>query len=54
MMITEKVEATIKQIRDALSANPPDFENAKTLAVQLKYWQGLENAAKEWSPKIAL
>lgn len=50
----EKVEETIQQIRDALSADPPDFESAKTLAVQLKYWQGLENAAKEWSPKIAL
>lgn len=50
---TEKVDATIQSIRDALSADPPDFEQAKTLSVQLKYWQGLENAAKEWTPPLA-
>jgi molecular chaperone HscB len=47
----EKVDETIAALKAAFSGNPPSFQEAKGLAVQLKYWQGLENAAKEWSPK---
>jgi hypothetical protein len=46
-----KVEQTISSIRDAFSENPPNLTAAKVLTVQLKYWQGLEEAAKEWTPK---
>ncbi|KAK4684475.1 molecular chaperone HscB, partial [Tremellales sp. Uapishka_1] len=47
----EKVQATIQALHEAFSRQPPDFEGAKGLAVQLKYWVGLESAAKEWSPR---
>jgi molecular chaperone HscB len=47
----EKVDETIAALKAAFSGDPPRFQEAKGLAVQLKYWQGLENAAKEWSPK---
>ncbi|RSH91888.1 hypothetical protein EHS25_009258 [Saitozyma podzolica] len=47
----EKVEETIAAIKEAFSSEPPDFEGARTLAIQLKYWLGLEAAAKEWTPK---
>ena len=50
-MIAEKVLATIEGIKQAFSADPPNITGAKALAVQLKYWQGLEEAAKEWTPK---
>lgn len=46
-----KVHETIESIREAFSKDPPNLAGAKTLAVQLKYWQGLEEAAKEWTPK---
>lgn len=48
---TEKVKATTASIKDAFSADPPNLAGAKVLAVALKYWQGLEEAAKEWSPQ---
>ncbi|RXK35903.1 Fe-S protein assembly co-chaperone HscB [Tremella mesenterica] len=48
-----KVTTTIRSIEETLSSDPPDLGAAKILAVQLKYWQGLENAAKEWeSPRF--
>jgi molecular chaperone HscB len=47
----EKVDETISALKEAFAGDPPDFKQAKGLAVQLKYWQGLEEAAKEWSPK---
>lgn len=47
----EKVDETISALKEAFAGDPPDFRGAKGLAVQLKYWQGLEEAAKEWSPK---
>lgn len=46
-----KVEQTISSIRNAFSEDPPNLTSAKVLTVQLKYWQGLEEAAKEWTPK---
>jgi molecular chaperone HscB len=49
--VVEKVEETIAAIKAAFSSEPPDFEGARTLAIQLKYWLGLEAAAKEWTPK---
>jgi molecular chaperone HscB len=48
---TAKVDETIALLKEAFSSDPPDLVEAKSLAVQLKYWQGLENAAKEWSPQ---
>jgi len=47
----EKVDETIAALKEAFAGDPPEFQKAKGLAVQLKYWQGLEEAAKEWSPK---
>jgi len=44
------VKTTIASLKEAFSAQPPNLAEAKILAVQLKYWQGLEEAAKEWSP----
>ena len=46
-----KVDETIAALKEAFSRDPPNLTEAKSLAVQLKYWQGLENAAKEWSPQ---
>jgi molecular chaperone HscB len=46
-----KVDETIAALKEAFSGDPPNLTEAKSLAVQLKYWQGLENAAKEWSPQ---
>jgi hypothetical protein len=46
----EKVESTIASLKEALSASPPDLALAKTLTIQLRYWTGLEAAAKEWAP----
>jgi molecular chaperone HscB len=46
----EKVKATIASIKEALETDPPNLAGTKILSVQLKYWQGLEDAAKEWSP----
>ncbi|WWC72017.1 Fe-S protein assembly co-chaperone HscB [Kwoniella pini CBS 10737] len=43
----EKVEYMIKQLHSAFSETPPNLDLAKELAVQLRYWRGLENAAKE-------
>lgn len=49
--MVDKVQSTISAIKAAFSKNQPDLKEAKVLAVQLKYWQGLEEAAKEWKPK---
>lgn len=46
----EKVQSTIEDLKSALSTSPPDFDLAKTLTIQLRYWTGLEAAAKEWAP----
>jgi len=45
-----RVEQTIANLIKAFSEDPPNLVEAKELAIQLKYWQGLEHAAKEWSP----
>ncbi|KAL7418397.1 molecular chaperone [Cryptotrichosporon argae] len=42
----EKVEATTSALHAAFSAQPPDLEHARALVTQLKYWVGLEEAAK--------
>jgi molecular chaperone HscB len=47
----EKVDETIAALKAAFGRDPPNLEEAKGLAVQLKYWMGLEEAAKEWSPR---
>jgi molecular chaperone HscB len=46
-----KVQETIAALKNAFAEDPPNLTEAKGLSVQLKYWQGLENAAKEWSPQ---
>jgi molecular chaperone HscB len=47
----DKVQSTIASIKEAFEADPPNLAGAKILSVQLKYWQGLEDAAREWTPK---
>ncbi|GMK56678.1 hypothetical protein CspeluHIS016_0305180 [Cutaneotrichosporon spelunceum] len=42
-----KVDDVSAAIADALATEPPDFARAKELAVELKYWVGLELAARE-------
>lgn len=37
----------MRQITNVLSKEPPELEKAKAMAVELKYWVGLETAAKE-------
>jgi molecular chaperone HscB len=49
--VTEKVQATIAALQAAFSTDPPDLSEAKSLTVQLRYWLGLEAAAKEWTPE---
>ncbi|WVR07681.1 Fe-S protein assembly co-chaperone HscB [Kwoniella sp. DSM 27419] len=43
----EKVVETINSLVLAFSENPPNLSEAKDLAVQLRYWRGLEDAARE-------
>ncbi|KAK8853213.1 Fe-S protein assembly co-chaperone HscB [Kwoniella newhampshirensis] len=43
----EKVSDLIQSLTTAFSQTPPNLDEAKILAVQLRYWQGLEKAAKE-------
>lgn len=45
--VAEKVVDLTQRITQALSKEPPELENAKDMAVELKYWVGLEHAAKE-------
>jgi hypothetical protein len=35
-------------LKRAFAQSPPDLEAAKRFTVELKYWRGLEDAAKEW------
>jgi hypothetical protein len=49
-LIKARVEQTTSGLKKAFSEDPPNLVAAKELAIQLKYWQGLETAAKEWSP----
>ncbi|ORX40529.1 hypothetical protein BD324DRAFT_574695 [Kockovaella imperatae] len=46
----ERIESTIAQITEAFSQQPPDIVGAKGLAVQLRYWRGLEDAIRDWEP----
>ncbi|WVF73085.1 Fe-S protein assembly co-chaperone HscB [Kwoniella sp. CBS 6097] len=43
----EKVIETTSRLSEAFGQNPPDLHEAKNLAVQLRYWRGLEDAAKD-------
>ncbi|WVR00267.1 Fe-S protein assembly co-chaperone HscB [Kwoniella sp. CBS 9459] len=43
----EKVVETTARLSQAFSQNPPDLHEAKNLAIQLRYWRGLEDAAKD-------
>lgn len=42
-----KVDAVVAKITAAFSRDPPDLDEAKRLCVELKYWVGLEEAARE-------
>ncbi|BEJ13672.1 hypothetical protein CspHIS471_0308460 [Cutaneotrichosporon sp. HIS471] len=42
-----KADDVTRQIKEALSKDPPDLQEAKQLAVELKYWVGLDHAARE-------
>lgn len=53
ILLLAKVSVTIQQIIDALNEDPANLRAAKVLATSLKYWQGLEHAAKEWKPSSA-
>ena len=46
----ERITTTIASLTEAFSQTPPDFAGAKELAVQLRYWKGLEDATKDWAP----
>ncbi|ODO05712.1 Fe-S protein assembly co-chaperone HscB [Cryptococcus amylolentus CBS 6273] len=43
----EKVSEITQALTAAFSETPPKLDEAKVLAVQLKYWMGLEKAAKD-------
>ena len=47
-----RVQAAIESIKEAFGSDPPNLAGARILAVKLKYWQGLEEAAKDWTPKL--
>ena len=47
---SERVQTTIASLLDAFSQDPPNLQGAKDLAVQLRYWHGLEEATKDWAP----
>ena len=46
----ERIATTIASLTEAFSQTPPDFAGAKELAVQLRYWRGLDDATKDWEP----
>ncbi|WVQ72663.1 Fe-S protein assembly co-chaperone HscB [Cryptococcus sp. DSM 104548] len=43
----ENVQEIIQALTAAFAETPPKLDEAKVLAVQLKYWMGLEKAAKD-------
>ncbi|OCF38211.1 Fe-S protein assembly co-chaperone HscB [Kwoniella heveanensis BCC8398] len=43
----EKVVETTSRLSQAFAQNSPDLHEAKNLAIQLRYWRGLEDAAKD-------
>ncbi|WVO14253.1 Fe-S protein assembly co-chaperone HscB [Cryptococcus depauperatus] len=45
----EHVKNLIKSLDEAFSEEPPDLDQAKILAVQLRYWMGLQKTARERS-----
>lgn len=47
VLTVERIKGVIEKLKEAFSKNPPDLKGAKELAVELKYWVGLEEAAKE-------
>ncbi|CAD6575427.1 MAG: hypothetical protein TREMPRED_001418 [Tremellales sp. Tagirdzhanova-0007] len=49
---SSRVQAAIESIKEAFGSDPPNLAGARILAVKLKYWQGLEEAAKDWTPKL--
>lgn len=42
-----RIQETVDRLQAAFSQTPPNMEQAKELAVQLKYWYTMEAAAKE-------
>ncbi|KAJ3148506.1 hypothetical protein HDU86_007436 [Geranomyces michiganensis] len=44
----ERVEQTIKGISEAFRAK--DLQRARSLTVQLRYWQNIAKAADDWAP----
>lgn len=44
------LEATVERLASAFESQPPDLEEAREAAVQLRYWTNIEKAAREWSP----
>lgn len=43
----DRIDGTIREL--ATHIGEKDWEAARKLTVQLKYWLGIENAAKEWA-----
>lgn len=43
---TDKIKETLEEIERAVHAK--DWTLTREAAVRLKYWQGIEDAAREW------
>lgn len=41
---------TLAQLESAFAQAPPDTQRIKALAIQLRYWSNIANAAREWQP----
>jgi len=47
---TEHLARTLSSLSTAFSASPPDFDTARKLTVELRYWLNIDKAAREWAP----
>jgi len=46
----EHLARTLSSLSTAFSASPPDFDTARKLTVELRYWLNIDKAAREWAP----
>ncbi len=44
------LQATVDRLAQAFDSKPPNLEEAREAAVQLRYWTNIEKAAREWVP----
>lgn len=46
----EHLQGVLARLGDAFAKNPPDTDAVRTLATELRYWDNIARAAREWQP----